>query len=223
MDSEKCSLRRRRKTTELFAAAVLGTALAAPGLAETEPPAVAALHRFLERVDTLTAEFEQSLYDAEGELVEEASGSFALRRPGHFVWNYRTPIEQVVLADGESIWMYDVELEQATVSPLEEGAGSPAMLLSGGTAVLEGFRIESAYAREGRDWVRLIPELEGTDFSIVAVGFGDDGLPRELELVDGLDQTTYIEFSDIVVNEPLDDSTFELDLPRNVDVIGSAG
>lgn len=223
MDPGKCLRRRRRRTIDAFAGALAAAALASPAAAESEPPAVAALHAFLDTVETLTAEFEQRLYDVDGELIEEAAGSFALERPDHFVWNYREPNEQVLLADGEQLSMYDVELMQATVSPLEEGAGSPAMLLSGGRPVLENFEITSTYARAGSDWVELEPKLEDTDFSSVAIGFGEAGLPRELELVDGLDQTTRIEFSDIVVNEALDAGTFELDLPDDVDVIGTEG
>lgn len=224
MDLEKSWRRRLPKTTiERLVAAASGLLLALPAAAATDAPAVAALESFLETVETLTAEFAQQLYDVDGTLIEQASGSFALARPDRFVWHYRTPDEQVLLADGERLWMYDVELEQATVSPLEEGAGSPAMLLSGGRQVLESFEIEETFSRDGRDWVRLKPQLEGTDFSSVALGFGEDGLPRSLELVDGLNQTTEIEFSDIAVNEALDDGTFELELPDDVDVIGTEG
>ncbi len=244
MDSEKCSRRRLPKTTSprleirenrspntrrrrRLAAAIVCAALplmpALPAAAETEPRAVAALNRFLETVDTLEAEFRQRIHDADGVLLERARGSFALARPDRFVWHYRTPNEQILLADGERLWMYDLELEQATVSPLEESAGSPAMLLSGDAPVLESFDVESSFERDGLAWVRLVPKLEDADFRSVAIGFDDEGLPTELELVDGLDQTTRIEFSGIVVNEALDDDVFELDLPDEVDVIGAEG
>lgn len=223
MDSGKCLPRRRPRTIDGLAGVLLAAVLMPHAAAADEPPGVAALHTFLDTVETLTAEFEQRLYDADGELIEEAAGSFALERPDHFVWNYREPNEQVLLADGERLWTYDVELEQATVSPLEEGAGSPAMLLSGGRPVLDNFEIEAAFTRAGSDWVRLVPKLEDTDFRSVAIGFGAEGLPRELELVDGLDQTTRIEFSGTRVNETLEAGVFALDLPDDVDVIGAEG
>ncbi len=236
MDSEKYSRRRRRRTTERSTAGFFGhaagsslalaLALAAapsPVFAEEEPPGVVKLNRFLDTVDTLTAEFGQEVYDADEALLEEAAGSFALARPERFIWRYRDPYEQVVLADGEQLWMYDVELEQATVSPLEEGAGSPAMLLSGRAAVLETFDIASATASSGLDWVRLEPKASGTDFQRVAIGFDAEGLPRELEFVNALDQVTHIRFSDIVVNEALDEDVFELELPDDVEVIGRQG
>lgn len=248
MDSEKCWRRRLRGTTSRRSAnapaapgaasldygrlrapragapaCVAAVLLALPAAAETEP-AVAALQEFLESVDTLTAEFEQRLYDDEDVLLEEADGTFALERPDRFVWHYRTPIEQVVLADGERLWMYDVELEQATVAPLEEeGAGSPAVLLSGRGSVLDSFEIEAAYALGGLDWVRLVPLEPGSDFSLVAIGFDVEGLPRQLEFVNSLNQTTRIEFMDVAVNERLDDDVFVLDLPDGVDVIGDDG
>ena len=224
MDSEKCSRRRRRRTTDFghaarsIAACFLALA-AAPAFAETQPGLVK-LEAFLGTAGTLTAEFEQEVYDTDGTLLEQAAGSFALARPDRFIWRYRTPYEQVVLADGEQLLMYDVELEQATVSPLEAGAGSPSMLLSGRASVLEAFTVESATTEAGLDWVRLAPQAEDTDFRLVAIGFDGEGLPRELEFVNALDQVTQIRFSDIVVNAVLDEAVFALALPDDVDDSG---
>lgn len=223
MDSGKCSRRRLRRTIRALAGAVALAAPGAPAIGATDGPAVEALQRFLETVDTLTAEFHEQVYDADRELVEEASGSFVLERPDRFVWNYRTPYEQVMLADRDTLWMYDVELEQVTVAPLEESAGSPAMLLSGRSSVLDSFEIESTYSSDGYDWVDLVPVQPNSEFSVVALAFDADGLPRRLRFVNSLNQTAHIEFSEIVVNAVLDDDAFELDLPDDVDVMGTEG
>ena len=186
-------------------------------------PGTAALDRFLDEVDTFTAEFEQELTSSDGQLLDTAAGTLSLKRPNRFLWRYETPIEQLVIADGEQLWMYDIDLEQATVAPLDsDNPSSPAMLLSGEQDVRDGFDVVEDFARDGRDWIRLSPKPGGTDFRSVLIGFSD-GLPVQLELVDGLDQVTSITFSGIAVNADLSDSAFEFEPPAGVDVIGGDG
>lgn len=188
-----------------------------------EPDGAAVLDRFLDEVETLEAEFEQNLWSADRQLLQSASGSVALRRPNEFRWSYEQPYEQLVVADARNIWIYDVELEQVTVTPLDDSAAStPAMLLSGDRAVREGFTVVESFARDGLDWVRLAPRLKGTDFESVLIGFSGTE-PRQLELVDGLNQVTRIEFSRVEINPRIRDRVFEFDVPDGVDVIGSAG
>jgi outer membrane lipoprotein carrier protein len=227
MDFVKCSRRRLRETIELglglalFCVGAAGAA-AQQAVASPQSPGDAALERFLEDVQTLKADFRQQLWSADGKLLDESSGTFALRRPDRFRWDYREPMQQLIVADGDKLWMYDEELAQVTVSPLDRTAGSPAMLLSGGEAVRDSFDVEDSYESGGLAWIKLRPKLTGTDFSSVLIGF-DDGLPRQLELVDGLQQTTRIVFSNVAVNDKLDDALFRFEPPRGVDVIGGDG
>lgn len=225
MDSEKCSRRHRRRTTELRPVLVLAS-LWVTGIAaaqEGEPSDTAVLDRFLERADALSAEFTQELWSVDRELVETSEGTLRLIRPNRFAWHYRTPIEQQIVADGERLWMYDVELEQATVTALDDlGQANPAMLLGGDRHVLESFDVVETFQRDGREWIRLVPKQAGTDFSSVSIGFRD-GLPEVLEFVDGLDQTTRILFSDVELNPALDASAFDFVPPPGIDVIGDAG
>jgi outer membrane lipoprotein carrier protein len=178
------------------------------------------LQSFLDDVQTLQAEFYQELWSADEELVEIATGSLSLRRPNHFLWSYQSPIEQLILADGESLWIYDVELEQATVTPLSDIIeATPAMLLSGDQAVRDGFEVLESFAADGLSWVRLAPRIPGSDFRSVLIGFQDAELAR-LELIDGLDQTTRINFSEVLLNQDLAVDLFSFDPPAGVDVIG---
>jgi outer membrane lipoprotein carrier protein len=183
----------------------------------------ALLDGFLDEVETLQADFEQELWTADERLLETASGSLTLSRPNKFRWRYDEPYEQLIVADAKNLWIYDVELEQATVTAMDEtAASSPAMLLSGDRAVREGFSVVEAFVRDGLEWVRLTPDLEGADFTSVLIAFSGNS-PRRLELVDALQQVTRIEFSNVVVNPELSEDAFDLDLPDGVDVIGTAG
>lgn len=228
MDSEKCSLLRHRETlsgVSLAWALALGVLLAPPGPVraqadeDAEADSVAALERFVASVGSLSARYTQELWTADQRLLETESGVFLLERPRRFVWHTQMPIEYSVISDGETLWMYDVELEQVTRSALGElSAANPAMLLSGGQAIDENFDVTDSFKLDGLDWVKLVPKSTG-DFSSVLVAF-EGGAPRELELVDGLDQTTRIQFMDVELDPQLDPEQFEFDPPRGVHVIG---
>lgn len=231
MDFVKSSHHRLREMIELGLAALLLTspvgAVAQPaegaaGAAQSST-ATAALEHFLAHVETLRADFHQELWSADHKLLDKSSGTFALHRPNEFLWDYQTPYQQKIVADGKRLWMYDVGLAQVTVTPLDQTtAGTPAMLLSGDQAVRKSFDVEKTYESGGYSWVELRPKLPGTDFSSIRIGFAD-GLPRRLDLVDGLDQTTRIEFSNIVANKKLDRGLFRFKVPHGVDVIGDRG
>jgi outer membrane lipoprotein carrier protein len=146
----------------------------------------------------------------------------ALKRPNRFRWVYEAPAELTLVADGERLWIYDVELSQVTVTPFDDTvAASPAMLLSGDRNVREEFEVVEAYALDGLDWVKLEP-LGSSDFSSVSIGFNGKE-PRRLELVDGRGEVTRIELANVVVNPELADDVFELDVPEGVHVSGGEG
>jgi outer membrane lipoprotein carrier protein len=189
----------------------------------------ATLEAFLDGVQSLTATFEQELWTADQKLLQKDGGSLSLKRPNRFRWTYEDPTERdedstqlVVAADGTRLWIYDVELEEITVTPFDDTVGaSPAMLLSGDRSVREAFDVVDAYSFDGLDWIKLEP-TGSSDFSSVLIGFAGKE-PRRLELVDGLGQVTRIALADLVVNPEIADEAFELDVPDGVHVIGGEG
>jgi outer membrane lipoprotein carrier protein len=218
--------RRRRVSIEHVLVALLalaaGTVAAQPAVTDSEP-GFARLEAFLDGVRTLTADFKQELYGKNQQLLETQTGTLSLARPNRFRWSYVSPSELVVVADGAKLWMYDVELSQVTVAPLDETVGSsPAMLLSGDRRVRDGFEVVQTETRDGLDWVKLAPKADAADFASVQIAF-DGNAPRRLELVDGLNNVTRIELDNVVVNPDIADTVFEFHPPAGVDVIGGEG
>lgn len=184
------------------------------------------LDRFFAGLHTLSAQFEQTIVDAQGQVTQSASGRLSIQRPGKFRWDYDTPYKQLVLGNGEELWTYDADLEQATVKPQSDAlAGTPALLLSAQEQPSELFDIVPLPARDGEQWFDLTPKpgegLGDTQFNQLRLGFAEDVLVA-MELVDGFDQTTQIRFSDLVRNEPLPAGLFSFTPPDGVDVIGAA-
>ena len=227
MGPEKFLHRRRLETIKLSCIflSVWSVTLSSSISAQNEefisnPSGSDSLESFLETTRTLRAEFQQELWNSEGQLIERAAGMLWIKRPNQFLWNYQEPFEQLVVADGMNLWIYDVELRQVTVSPLDELiSATPAMLLSGDQVVRDGFEVTENFTTNGINWVRLVPKLEGTDFNTVFIGFREGVLAR-LELLDGLDQVTEIQFEEVELNPMILDSTFNFIPPEGADVIG---
>lgn len=175
---------------------------------------------YLGGLQSLQAKFHQVLTDRSGRAIDEASGVLAIRRPNRFRWDYREPYEQVIVADGSRIWLYDTDLEQVTVRKLDDTlSATPAMLLSGAGDLDENFAVTSVDSDAGIEWVEMEPKRGDTDFKSVRLGFEGDTL-RHMQLADKLGQTTRLTFTDVERNPVLDPSRFTFTVPPGVDVIG---
>jgi outer membrane lipoprotein carrier protein len=206
-----------------FALAACAVVVAWPVPAEPQAAAVGRVERYLERLVTLRAEFTQQVLDATGAVREEAAGTLAIEKPGRFRWDYVNPSEQVLVSDGQTVWLYDVELEQVTVrDAVQSLSTTPAMLLSGQGKLGDSFVATDGGRADGLEWVQLVPKLDDTDFSRVRLGFREAELVR-MDLADRLGQTTRIRFSSIERNPKLPASLFRFVPPPGVDVVGSAG
>ena len=179
------------------------------------------LDDFVTRVITFESRFEQSLIDANGEVVDRTSGTLEIERPTRFRWSYADPYEQWLIADGLNIWSYDLDLEQVTVKPQAEAlANTPALLLGGSDDALEQFEYGGTTIEKVTTWVRLEPKDKSSGFNRVELGFIDEQL-RRMVFFDNLEQTTFIALDEVKINEPIDAGRFEFQLPDDVDLVGT--
>lgn len=179
------------------------------------------LSAFLKKSHTLQAVFEQTVFDADGNVNQQAKGLFYLSRPGRFRWDYTEPYKQLIVADGNNVWLYDEDLEQVTVKSQKSGLGDlPALLLAGGDQSLEkNFKIKSLNSSDSLEWLELLPKTEERNFERVRIGLKGSVL-QEMELLDAFNQTTRLVFSDVKSRVKLASSLFEFIPPKGVDVVG---
>jgi len=178
------------------------------------------LRGYLGAMQDLRAEFSQEVIAPDEEVIEHASGSVALSKPGRFRWDYREPYERVIVADGERVWFYEADLEQVTIRRMAMGLGdTPAALLTGDEAALESFKLLGTWTTDGFEWLQLAPISPEADFSTVDIGFVEGELQR-IEFVDRLGQRTRLTLSGIDRSPQLADSEFHFEIPAGVDVIG---
>jgi outer membrane lipoprotein carrier protein len=180
------------------------------------------VEKFLSGLEGLQAQFEQVLADRSGQIVDEARGTLAIKRPDRFRWDYSDPYEQVIVSDGSRVWLYDRDLEQVTVRKLDDTlSATPAMLLSGVGKLEENFTVEDVRRDGAVEWVQMEPRRKDTDFTWVRLGFEGSAL-RYMHLGDKLGQTTRLEFRNVERNPPLDPARFTFTVPPGADVIGDA-
>jgi len=181
---------------------------------------LAKLDAFVTDTKSFTAGFEQTLYDADSEPLQVSTGTIQLKRPGRFHWQYATPNRQLLVSDGERLWLYDEELEQVTVNALEDKVGgTPLVILMGTRPLNEEFSVKVLGSAEGIDWFELIPKQDSADFEALFVGLKGSELAA-MELRDNFGQATQIRFTDMNASANVSDSVFKFEPPKGVDVIG---
>ncbi len=174
-------------------------------------------------MDNLTADFKQTVFDDNKQVVQQSSGNLAIQRPGKFAWIYTTPYEQQIIADGEELWVYDVELDQVTVKPMKTGlASAPIMILMRKNNISTEFEISEVGQRKFLYWIELKPKSQDIDYTSVFIGL-EDGAVKAMELRDKFGQSTQIVFENLRLNVVHNPATFKFVPPEGVDVFGLGG
>jgi outer membrane lipoprotein carrier protein len=177
------------------------------------------LHHFFDKVQRYSARFDQVTLDEAMKPIQESSGNLWIERPGKFRWTYNVPYVQHIIGDGKQVWMYDVELKQAAVRPMQGALGAtPAILLSGKGALEGIFAIKDLGNQGALDWVQLTPKKSDGGFEKIRIGF-EKGAIRTLEMVDGFGQTTRVTLRDAQENPQISADKFSFKPPVGVDVI----
>src|SRR6185437_4746973 len=183
-----------------------------------EAAAIDTLRDFVRDVKSGKARFTQVVTSPDGKKTKTSSGSFEFERPNRFRFEYTKPFEQIIVADGERVWIYDADLNQVSSRKLSAALGStPAALLAGGS-LDKDFDLSDLPSRDGLDWVAAKPKAKDSAFQSVRVGFRGKDLAA-LEIVDSFGQQSRLTFSDFVPNAAVSDASFHFTPPPGADVI----
>ena len=175
---------------------------------------------FVRATQSARGEFEQKVFDRSGKATQESKGNFVFQRPGLFRWVYAKPIDQVIVGDGERVWIHDRDLNQVTVRKLSRALGStPAALLAGSADVEKAFDMSDAGTKDGLEWLEAKPREREAGFERVRMGFDANGI-RAMELFDHFGQTTQLRFLNLTRNPKVDPAEFRFQPPKGADVLG---
>jgi len=178
------------------------------------------LNTFTSGLKGLDGQFTQTVYDVNGKRKETSSGRVALSAPRLFRWEYVKPYEQLVIADGSKVWVYDPDLAQATVRAQgTEEQNSPLATLIDPARLDRDFNVAETGTRDGLDWLELTPKQEeDASFQRARLGFDANGLAK-MQVVDMLGQRTEISFSGWKKNPAFAEGTFSYTPAEGVDVV----
>jgi len=182
----------------------------------------ASLERFqsyLRTTQSARADFQQKVFDKTGKLVQESRGSFSFLRPGRFRWTYVKP-PQLIVGDGERVWIHDTDLNQVTVRRVSRVLGAtPAALLAGASDIDKAFELVESGEKDGLEWLEAKPREKESGFERVRLGMSASGVDA-MELLDHFGQTTVLRFSNLERNPQFEAGTFRFTPPKGVDVLG---
>ena len=205
---------------ERFGRARRWLVLALIGLAGTQAQADAVdrLREFVRDVKAGQAVFTQTVTSPDGARSRTRSGRFEFQRPDRFRFDYAKPFEQLIVADGRTVWIYDPDLNQATGRRLAQALGStPAALLAGGSLEAE-FDLQPAAGSDGLEWVLATPKARDGTIQAMRVGFRA-GTLAALEITDSFGQTSRLRFTGFTALPGLPAERFRFRPPPGADVI----
>ncbi len=188
------------------------------------------LERFVKDVKSGRAEFTQVVSSptraGETARTRTSSGSFAFSRPDRFRFDYRKPFAQIIVADGNTLWMFDADLNQATARKQDQALGStPAALIASApdlSALRNAYVLKGEPDKDGLQWVLATPKVKEGQLQSVRVGFRvANGAPTlaALDILDSFGQRSELRFVQVDVNPALAADQFEFKPPVGADVI----
>lgn len=184
------------------------------------------LENFVKTAKSGKSEFQQTVTSparaGEAPRVKNSSGNFEFQRPGKFRFHYKKPFEQLIMADGTHLWIYDADLNQATQRKQASAfANTPAALIASATdlsALRAEFTLENAPEKDGLSWVLARPKAADSSLQTVRIGFKGDAL-EQLDITDSFGQRSLIRFSAMQLNLNLPASSFQFSLPKGAELL----
>ncbi len=175
------------------------------------------LIQILMKTHTIVSQFKQTVFNGDGEVINQSSGNVWLSKPNRFHWSVDKPMQQVVICDGKTVWNYEPDLEQVTINTMKAGIQSmPLAILNGDPqALVNNFTI----TRHNSDYF-LVAKTKNNFTKIVLSIHGN--VIQQMLLYDNLGQQTRVEFSGTKLNQAVNPQLFTFSIPKGVDVIRNA-
>ena len=198
--------------------------VAGAGLAQAD--GLQSLEAFMQGAQAGKAEFTQTVTapakDGQAARSKTSSGQFSFQRPGRFKFEYRKPFEQVIVADGKTLWMYDADLNQVTQRAQAKVLdATPAAILASAAnvqALRADFDLKAAPDQDGLQWVEALPKAKDGQLKSVRVGFAGEKLAA-IDMLDSFGQRSLMRFANLQTSASLPAETFKFVAPKGADVL----
>lgn len=185
---------------------------------EARADAVDTLREFVRDVKSGKATFTQTVTAADGLRKKTSSGDFEFARPNRFRFNYTKPFLQLIVADGQKVWIFDADLNQASSRALSQALGATPAALLAGAALEPDFALAPLPTAAGLEWAQATPRAKDGPFQQMRVGFRGKEL-AVVEITDSFGQLSRLEFAGFVPNVALAAERFRFAVPAGADVV----
>jgi len=164
----------------------------------------------------------------DGQLAKSktSSGIFEFSRPNRFRFLYQKPFEQSIVADGQTLWLHDVDLNQVTARKLSQVmGGTPAALIAAAPnlqALQADFSLRAMPDKDALQWVQATPKTRDGQLQSISIGFRNAGKTSELavlEIIDSFGQRSVMRFAGFEANPAFNAAHFDFKPPPGADVI----
>lgn len=190
-----------------------------PSLAWSSDSDLHRLQGLLTPMQAMQADFYQVVRDGDGEVLQRSEGRMLWSRPNHFYWQVKAPREQLMIANGDVVWVYTPALSQAQKRPMPKISSTPMSLLSGHLTNLgQHFHVSSQVSSHGDETFHLQPLTPDPHFRSIDLRFHQRAL-QSISMVDTMDQITVITLTHPKLNQPFQAKQFEFKPPRGVEIV----
>jgi outer membrane lipoprotein carrier protein len=178
------------------------------------------LQAFSRNLQTAQVTFQQIVTGPNGEKVQSAQGRMQLKSPNLFRWEYSKPMQQLIIADGRQIWVYDADLQQVTVKGQDAlNQDNPLSALTKPALIDRFYTVKELPLQQGVSWLELVPKNTQTSPFVKAwLGFTAEGL-ASMRLYDSLGQVSEFTFGIWQKNKTIPANRFVFSVPKGVDVV----
>jgi len=176
------------------------------------------LREFVRDVKSGRASFTQTVTSADGAKKRSSSGSFEFARPNRFRFAYAKPFEQLIVSDGQKVWIHDLDLNQVSVRRLNQALGATPAALLAGASLEQEFELAAQPSKDGIEWVQATPRQKDGAFQSMRIGFKGKDLAA-VEILDSFGQRSVLQFSAYAANVALPEASFRFVPPAGADVI----
>jgi outer membrane lipoprotein carrier protein len=184
------------------------------------------LEAFIQSTKSGKADFTQVVTapakDGQAARSKTSTGTFEFARPNRFRFVYKKPFEQTIVADGQTLWLHDVDLNQVTARKQAQVLGStPAALVAASpdlATLRKDFELKALPDQDGLQWVQATPKTKEGQLNHVKVGFRGNELAA-LDILDGFGQRSVLTFSKMDLNAAVSADAFRFTPPSGVDVV----
>jgi outer membrane lipoprotein carrier protein len=187
---------------------------------------LSSLEAFIKNAKSGRSEFTQVVTgparDGQAARSKTSSGTFEFQRPNRFRFVYAKPFEQTIVADGETLWIHDQDLNQVTSRKQSKVLGStPAALLASAPdlqVLRQDFELQNLPAQGGLQWVQATPKVKEGQLHSMKAGFRGEQL-AQLEILDGFGQRSVLTFHNMDLNAAVNPEVFRFKPPSSADLV----